>query len=250
MLINSYLGEYAVGMSFNQTHNLDLIISKMFETLDINNPRLIKKILNKYSLLALYRESKTFSNEYRGHLPCISAKDITGNFFETTFIIFLLALYEIDSSLIDELINIEAKKEKFITVHLESSETNYIGVKAQMDKLFSYNGFDKTISEIMNMVQQNINIDGRTIHIQKNAHLIFHFLSLLMPYKKLVEHRYLYPSSSEVAEFLTPFSKIDSYKLFYGYASFIWEYNFLLFQDSSYSNIKFRDFLLIPNKLL
>lgn len=97
--------------------NLGDLITNFFNQLHFNNPRRIKKILNKYLIIKRLKESEDSGNLV---LPNIIYKD-SGTLFETYLTLYLLILNEFEPDKFKDLFNISLKKANYT----ESLINNY-----------------------------------------------------------------------------------------------------------------------------
>ncbi|WP_299835318.1 P-loop NTPase fold protein [uncultured Tenacibaculum sp.] len=130
--------------SNGQKVNLPKHIANFFWILKFENPRRIKKILNKYKLIESLRE-----NLFIGYdLPDLIMKK-GGTLFETILTLYLLILKEFEPSIFNDFLNLSLKKEiinrSLYKVDLMTDALNSKGAFSEYPKLKEYN-FDIDIN--------------------------------------------------------------------------------------------------------
>ncbi len=90
----------------NSEHSSE--ITSFFDAIGFNNPRHIKKVLNKYDILKLIKNSSNKDQELQ-ELD-ISTKNDNGEITSTIFTLFFLILHEMNYPLYQEVIDLEGKK--------------------------------------------------------------------------------------------------------------------------------------------
>lgn len=70
-------------------------IEEFFKAIEFNNPRHIKKVLNKYLILLRFKNSTKVSSNLKGLIPNIlDTQNNKGELFETIFTLYIIILYE------------------------------------------------------------------------------------------------------------------------------------------------------------
>lgn len=101
-LVSQYFDNIKI-KQFNK--NLIDLISEFLSELNFTNPRRVKKLLNKYSILKVLKEDKSF----KINIPnIITVKE--GNYFETVLSIYFIILHEFYPKRFEDLFNFKKKE--------------------------------------------------------------------------------------------------------------------------------------------
>lgn len=153
-LINIYFGNKRINDFITDPWNT--YITKFFVALNFDNPRRIKKVLNKFAILQKIQSASKLTERYKRHIPNIYTKG-DGNILETVFVLYLIILLEFYSEKYEKLFDLKHKE--------------YIAVKAikKSSSMSSnnYHNYLSTISHYVNM--QIINLEIRSIDFHKNG---------------------------------------------------------------------------------
>jgi len=83
------------------------LISSFFSNINFNNPRHIKKVINKYLILCLIK--RNLKNKYTDLVPAILLGDGSGYIFDTIMVLYFIILHEFYINKYYELQNYDAK---------------------------------------------------------------------------------------------------------------------------------------------
>ena len=83
------------------------LISLFFSSINFNNPRHIKKVINKYLILCLIK--RNLKNKYKDLIPAIVFGDGNGYIFDTIMVLYFIILHEFYINKYNELQNYDAK---------------------------------------------------------------------------------------------------------------------------------------------
>jgi hypothetical protein len=100
-------------------------ISRLFESMQFTNPRHVKKVLNKYSLLKSYKHNEHLDKSLKNLIPEIITNGEDGNLLETAISLYLIVLYEFDYELFKEVEDLEGKKKYYAKSYMESKGKSF-----------------------------------------------------------------------------------------------------------------------------
>lgn len=115
----------------------NLYITKFFIALKFTNPRRIKKVLNKFSILHKIKDNQELTERYKRHIPNIYTEN-SGNIFETILVIYVIILHEFYQDYYSSLFD------------LRYNEAIIIGALKNKVTSKSYGGYLRTIGDYMN----------------------------------------------------------------------------------------------------
>lgn len=141
-LVNQYFEEtqYSVDMT---KMGINQWVNGFFSALEFNNPRRIKKVLNKFQILRDFTVMEINQNK---NFPNIDLKNDTENgFFETIIILYLIILHEFYPEDFEGFLNFEKKKDIYFKVNAENTNT-LVHIKEIINSNLSQEPF-KNISE-------------------------------------------------------------------------------------------------------
>ena len=90
-------------------HTFASIIGHFFSSIHFTTPRHIKKVLNKYEILKVFKNNPEVPHEIRNMIPNILTNDGKGCVFQTIFCLFFIIIYE---NHLEEFTRIENYKRK------------------------------------------------------------------------------------------------------------------------------------------
>lgn len=130
------------------------IISDFLDEMDFTVPRHLKKILNKYKSLRIFKEDPDMDKKLKKLIPNVLT-DRQGNVVETLFTLFFILLHEYYPEKLAEIENREEKKKAYTQLLMEAMSA-YAGedrfkedILEKIDRLFGGEGFEKrTLREL------------------------------------------------------------------------------------------------------
>jgi len=130
------------------------IVSEFLQMLDLNVPRHLKKILNKYKSLRIFKEDPEMDKKLKKLIPNVLTER-QGNVVETLFTLFFILLHEYHPEKLAEIENREEKKKVYTQLLMEAMRA-YAGedrfkedIQEKIDRLFGGEGFeDRTLREL------------------------------------------------------------------------------------------------------
>lgn len=97
------------GLSYgNFNGDLNIKIAEFFKEINFTNPRRLKKVLNKYSILSSYKAILFKNEKFKDLIPNIIIPE-NGNFFETILTLYVLCLSEFYKNSFDVFIDLNLK---------------------------------------------------------------------------------------------------------------------------------------------
>lgn len=126
-LVSTYFGDSDV-----DGEKLNVRIANFFRALHFTNPRKLKKVLNKYALLANVKENISDDNLYSNYIGNITTSNNVGNYFETILSLYFIAVKESHPELFTKLFDFKLKensiKEKFFEANKDmiTEDWNFI----------------------------------------------------------------------------------------------------------------------------
>jgi energy-coupling factor transporter ATP-binding protein EcfA2 len=125
-------------------------ISRLFESMQFTNPRHVKKVLNKYSLLKSYKHNEHLDKSLKNLIPEIITNGEDGNLLETAISLYLIVLYEFDYELFKEVEDVEGRKTAFFLLLNEKIDDENKIFKS-VNQMFGFwkNHEDETVQSIM-----------------------------------------------------------------------------------------------------
>ncbi|WP_298508465.1 P-loop NTPase fold protein [uncultured Kordia sp.] len=107
-----------------QGEKLNEKIAIFFRKLHFTNPRRLKKVLNKYILLANVKESLEEDHAYTKFIGNITTSKYTGNYFETILTLYFIVLKESYPELFATFFDLKLKESMFINAYSKSGLTS------------------------------------------------------------------------------------------------------------------------------
>jgi len=107
-LVSTYFDDRSV-----EGEKLNEKIADFFKELQFTNPRRLKKVLNKYSLLANASENLHHNHPYAKYIGEIFTKESYGNYFETVLSLYLITVKEFYPELFKVLFDFKLKEKHF-----------------------------------------------------------------------------------------------------------------------------------------
>lgn len=118
ILINQYFDKTLYTVDVTKM-GINVWISNFFNALEFNNPRKIKKVLNKFQIL---RDFSVMDLNKNKNFPCIDLKNETEkSFFDTILVIYLIILHEFYLEDFEDFLNFEKKKEIYFKVNADNN---------------------------------------------------------------------------------------------------------------------------------
>ncbi|MFT5618817.1 MAG: hypothetical protein ACI85I_002052, partial [Arenicella sp.] len=77
-------------------------VTSLFNHMKFTNPRKVKKVLNKYTLLKSYKHNEQLDESLKELIPEIITNQEDGNLLETAISLYLIVLYEFDYELFEQ----------------------------------------------------------------------------------------------------------------------------------------------------
>src|SRR5690606_9727993 len=126
----------------------NLYITKFFIHLKFTNPRRLKKVLNKFSILQNIKENKLLSEKYKRHIPNIYMEN-SGNILETIFVLYIIILHEFHQDYFSKLFDLRHKEAVLIGALKNKVNTNsYKTYLASIGTYMNQNFLNKEIKSI------------------------------------------------------------------------------------------------------
>ncbi|UXM84275.1 KAP family P-loop NTPase fold protein [Methanococcus aeolicus] len=196
---HSTVKEFIMQYKFFNGDEIAEKLEKFFEAIDFKTPRHLKKVLNKYEILAEFKSSNVDS----GLLPNIITKSNNDNeyLFDTIFILYFIILYEFYYEKYSEIKNYEDKLNNYVE-HFKNIGRND---ESHMDMDVN----DKYIRNKKNMVKYYINHD--LLNLQ-SIHLDYKLLSTIDNTKESIKYLLKILFSSENEEYI---KFIENYMVLY-----------------------------------
>ncbi|HTM99996.1 MAG TPA: P-loop NTPase fold protein [Pedobacter sp.] len=122
--LQKYLGKYFSGKvknSYNNwTQNVE-ILEHFFNSIHFNNPRHIKKVLNKFEILRSYKSNGELPNDIKKLIPSLLGVSGDEALFQTIFTLYFIILYENYPDLFEELEHYNRKFNQYIHAYKSSA---------------------------------------------------------------------------------------------------------------------------------
>lgn len=154
-LINLHFGDQRINEFITDPWNR--YVTKFFVALNFDNPRRIKKVLNKFSILQNIKSSSKLTERYQRHIPNIYIGGY-GNVLETIFVLYLIVLSEFHQDIYEKLFDLKHKE--------------YVVVKAIKNKAKStnsnlYQNYLSTVSDYLS--KRIVHLELRSINFNKGG---------------------------------------------------------------------------------
>jgi energy-coupling factor transporter ATP-binding protein EcfA2 len=134
-LVSTYFDDRSV-----EGEKLNEKIADFFKELQFTNPRRLKKVLNKYLLLANASEELQHNHPYSSYIGEIFTKDSYGNYFETILSLYFIVVKEFYPELFQTLFDFKLKenvfKTKAVTVNKDPMVINFNSFKDTLEKKY------------------------------------------------------------------------------------------------------------------
>ncbi|UJH68406.1 P-loop NTPase fold protein [Allomuricauda sp. SCSIO 65647] len=118
LLVSQFFDSSPITLGENK-YELDRAINDFFVEIDFTNPRKIKKVLNKYSILANIKSLKSDEDPFKLPNLFIKGNNREGNFLETILTLYFLILYEFFKDKFEMFFN-PARKQVFYLKAIDS----------------------------------------------------------------------------------------------------------------------------------
>lgn len=208
-LINHY---YKGNISFTGvSQSVSSVLDFFFKSIEFENPRHVKKVMNKLQILKSYRNSTKNHSKYTSLIPNLyDDEDNTENIFQIILTIFIIILYEFNQSLFLELENYDSKSDIYSNIrYLEFKERKpdilYQSVTdSTHNKYFSYNLINLKLSEIVNL-ESNLAKNGGGNFL---TDLYFQLYIIFLPLNNVSRFRDVEDSNKFISQFENENNKI------------------------------------------
>ena len=144
-LISTYFDDRSV-----EGEKLNEKIADFFKELQFTNPRRLKKVLNKYSLLANASENLHHNHPYAKYIGEIFTKESYGNYFETVLSLYFIIVKEFYPELFKVLFDFKLKKKNFKTQILKLDDRTIRNDLNNVRDSFEKKYFNIELKKILN----------------------------------------------------------------------------------------------------
>lgn len=118
-LINHYFNDHIYQFSKGKI-SINKRINSFFSALEFTNPRRVKKVLNKFQILRLFKQSYL-----KADFPNIDIKiAVENSYFETILVLYLIILHEFHPLCFDDFLNFEKKKDIYLNSNSATTKSN------------------------------------------------------------------------------------------------------------------------------
>ncbi|KAB8151970.1 hypothetical protein EZY14_015975 [Kordia sp. TARA_039_SRF] len=153
-LVSQYFDEkLIVSSSKNKDVNrvkLNELVADFFRKLHFTNPRKLKKVLNKYVLLANAKENLDINHPFSKYIGNIYAEGADGNYFETILSLYFIAVKESNPQLFKRLFDLKLKEKSFKGNFIEMSKLTQMDSWMSIQELIFESYLGKELNSIFN----------------------------------------------------------------------------------------------------